>query len=228
MSTISIAEWPQMPISGLPGSGFGARGSGLGVRGSWFGARGSGREPRSVLVVPIQRRHIATAGIDPRPAFRSGFVWDSSGIRLGFVPPRPRRIRDGRWFSFTFWPAHKQSCTASTDTPFRRQNPQTPMQRADLRLHPPSSDTFADQAGRSRGVSRGGDQAAPGQNAAGRSKGRARPNRGNHVRRSRGLACLNCRIPRRCFVLCRAGRVRPEVAHVSVIGDGFGWMTNCR
>jgi hypothetical protein len=216
-----------MPISGLLGSGF------------WVRGRGSGREPRSVLIVPIQRRHNATEGIDPRPPFRSefvrdssgirlGFVWDSSGIRLGFVPPRPRRIRDGRWFSFTFLPAHKQSCTASTDTPFRRQNPRTPMQRADVRLNPPSSDTFADQAGRSRGVSRGGDQAAPGQSAAGRSKGGAQRNRGCHVRRNRGLVCLNCRIPRRCFVLCRAGRVRPEVAHVSVIGDGFGWMTNCR
>ena len=55
MSTISIAEWPQMPISGLPEFGQGVP----------FG-----------LVAPIERRHNATAGIDPRPAIRSGLVCD--------------------------------------------------------------------------------------------------------------------------------------------------------
>jgi hypothetical protein len=74
VSTISIAEWPHMPISGLPEFGQGVP----------FG-----------LVAPIERRHNATAGIDPRPAIRSGFVCgnysDRQKIRkssLGSYPPQ--------------------------------------------------------------------------------------------------------------------------------------------
>jgi hypothetical protein len=78
------------------------------------------------LAVPIQRLHNASAGIDPRQLIRYAFVWDAFppayatfGTVGRFRPPSCRRTSSHRPMPH-----------------FRRQNPLTPMQRADLRLDP--------------------------------------------------------------------------------------------